>query len=148
MRFIDANIFGHAFMKSRRRLSPTETKVKESAKKIILSLEKGERMSTTTVHISEVLNILEDNLGIEHATAFLTWVIATPNLVVYPVRIEDYELAMTTKHIHPIGLNDSLAIHYMKREKILEIYSMDRHFDGLEYIERVTEPTKATLNPS
>ena len=142
MRFVDANIFGHAFMKSRRQLTPDESKAKESAKQIIIGLEGGERMATTTVHISEVLNILEDNLGVEQATAFLAWVIATPNLTVYPVRIEDYESAMTARQERPIGLNDSLAIYYMKREEITEIYSMDRHFDGLEDVKRLKEPAK------
>ena len=143
MRFVDANIFGHAFMKSRRQMTPDETKAKESAKQIIIGLEGGERMATTTVHVSEVLNILEDNLGIRQVTAFLAWVIATPNLTVYPVRIEDYESAMTARRDRLIGLNDSLAIYIMKRKDITEIYSMDRHFDGLEDVKRLTVPSKA-----
>ncbi len=95
MRFVDANVFGHAYMKPRRELAPGEAQLKESAKRIILSLEKGEEMASTTVHISEVLNILEDNLGVKQSVAFLGWVIAARNLTVFPVGIGDYESALS-----------------------------------------------------
>jgi predicted nucleic acid-binding protein len=137
LRFIDANIFGHAFMKPRRELTSAETQLKESAKQIIRSLEKGEEMASTTVHISEVLNILEDNLGVKQSMAFLAWVIAAKNLTVFHVGIGDYESALNFTRESLVGLNDSLAVHLMRREGIGEIYSMDRHFDSFEDIVRL-----------
>lgn len=139
MRFIDANVFGHAYMKPRRELTPTEAQMKESAKQIIRSLEKGEEMASTTVHISEVLNILEDNLGVKQSMAFLAWVIAAKNLTVYPIGIGDYESALNITRESLVGLNDSLAVHLMRREGLSEIYSMDRHFDRFEGISRLQE---------
>ena len=137
MRFIDANIFGHAYMKPRRELTPAEAQMKESAKQIISSLEKGEEMASTTVHISEVLNILEDNLGVKQSMAFLAWVIAAKNLNVFTIGIMEYESALNITRESLIGLNDSLAVHIMRREGIGEIYSMDRHFEGLKNIVRM-----------
>ena len=137
MRFIDTNIFGHAYMKPRRELTPAEAQMKESAKQIISSLEEGEEIATTTVHISEVLNILEDNLGVKQSMAFLAWIIAAKNLTVFLVGITEYESALNISRESLIGLNDSLAVHIMRREGIDEIYSMDRHFDGLKDIVRI-----------
>lgn len=137
MRFIDANIFGHAFMKPRRELTPAETLMKVSAKQIVSSLEEGEEMASTTVHISEVLNILEDNLGVKQSMAFLSWVISAKNLTVFPISIVDYESALNITRESLIGLNDSLAVQIMRREGIEEVYSMDRHFDGFEDIVRI-----------
>ena len=139
MRFVDANIFGHAYMKPRRELTPAEAQLKESAKQIIRSLEKGEEMASTTVHISEVLNILENNLGVKQSMAFLSWVIAAKNLTVFPTSIVDYESALYITRESLIGLNDSLAVHIMRREGMKEIYSMDRHFDGFEDVVRIRQ---------
>ena len=124
-------------MKPRRELIPAEAQMKESAKQIIRSLETGEEMASTTVHISEVLNILEDNLGVKQSMAFLSWAIAAKNLIVFPASIVDYESALNITRETLIGLNDSLAIHIMRREGISEIYSMDRHFDRFEDIIRI-----------
>ena len=35
MRFVDASVFVHAFLKPKRELKPHEIKIKESAKKIV-----------------------------------------------------------------------------------------------------------------
>jgi len=140
MRFVDANVFGHAYMKPRRELTSAEARLKESAKQIIRGLEEGEEMASTTVHISEVLNILEGNLGVKQSMAFLGWVIASKNLTVFSVGIGDYESALNVTRESLVGLNDSLAVHLMRREGIVEIYSMDRHFDRFDGIVRLPKP--------
>ena len=139
MRFVDANIFGHAYMKPRRELISAEAQMKESAKQIIRSLENGEEMALTTVHLSEVLNILEDNLGVKQSMAFLSWVIAAKNLTVFPTSIVDYESALYITRESLIGLNDSLAVQIMRREGMSEVYFMDRHFDGFEDVVRIRQ---------
>ncbi len=147
MRFVDANVFGHAYMKPERELTPAEAQMKESAKQIIRSLEKGEEMASTIVHVSEVFNILEDNLGVKQSMAFLAWVIVAKNLTVFPIGIEDYESALNITRESLVGLNDSLAVHLMRKEGISEIYSMDRHFDRFEDIVRLQNSSPKRLGP-
>jgi hypothetical protein len=53
--------------------------------------------------------------------AFLAWVIAAKNLTVFHVGIGDYESALNLTRESLVGLNDSLAVHVMRREGIGEI---------------------------
>jgi predicted nucleic acid-binding protein len=86
-----------------------------------------------------VLNILEDNLGVKQPMAFLSWVIAAKNLMVFPISIVDYESALNITRESLIGLNDSVAVHIMRREGMSEVYSMDQHFDGFEDVVRIRQ---------
>ena len=69
--------------------------------------------------------------------AFLAWIIAAKNLTVFPIGITEYESALNIARESLIGINDSLAVHIMRREGIGEIYSMDRHFNGLKDVVRI-----------
>ncbi|MGI0084251.1 MAG: type II toxin-antitoxin system VapC family toxin, partial [Nitrososphaerales archaeon] len=58
MRFLDSNIFVYAFYKSKRELSASEKSMKDFSKKIVTNSENGsEKVLTTIVHLSEVVNI-------------------------------------------------------------------------------------------
>ena len=114
--------------------------MKEFAKEVVRRVEEGEEVTTTSVHISEVLNILEDHLGVRQSMAFLAWILSTRSIRVLPVGVEEYEASLGVAREHLLGLNDSLAIHVMRREGIREIYSMDRDFDGLPGVERLPKP--------
>jgi len=70
MRFVDSNVFLHAFLRPRRTLTEREQLVKDEAKSIVKRLEEGEEAATTTVHLSEVVNILETGLGLERSLGF------------------------------------------------------------------------------
>jgi len=111
--------------------------VKEEAKAIVKSVEELEEVTTTTVHLSEVVNIIETGLGLQESLGFLTWIITSQNIKVYPVALEDYESAMPLAKENNISANDALAYLSMKTHEIREIYSFDRHFDKLEDITRL-----------
>ncbi len=70
-RFLDSSIFLHAYLKPRRKLKDTEKKIKENASNILESVERGEEVVISTVHVSEVLNIIEARLGLDRAVHFL-----------------------------------------------------------------------------
>lgn len=65
MRFIDSNIFLHAFLITRRSLTIREQKVKEEAKSIIKRIEENEKAEVTTAHLSEIVNIVEVGLSLQ-----------------------------------------------------------------------------------
>jgi len=137
MRFVDSNVFLHAFLRPRRALTEREQRVKDEAKSIVRRLEEGEEVATTTVHLSEVVNIVETGLGLERSLGFLSWVVSSGNMRVYPVSVEDYEAAVPMAKERGISANDALAYGVMRNDGIEEIYSFDRHFDGLGDIRKV-----------
>lgn len=137
MRFVDSNVFLHAFLIPQRKLTKDEQRVKDEAKAIVKSLEEAEEVATTTVHLSEVVNIIETGLGLQESLGFLTWIMTSENIKVYAVALEDYESAMPLAKENNISANDALAYLTMKTHEIREIYSFDKHFDKLEDIIRL-----------
>jgi predicted nucleic acid-binding protein len=129
MIFIDSNIFLHAFLVPRRKLTEKEERVKKDAKAIISRLEGGEEAAMTASHLSEVLNIIETGLGLDRSLGFLAWVSASENLKVMTVAMQDYEEALPVAKEERVGPNDALAYVFMRREGIEEVYSFDKHFD-------------------
>lgn len=138
MRFIDSNIFLHAFLKPRRKLTDQESMIKEQSKSILRRVEQGEKVAISVVHLSEVVNIFESGQGLLVAQGFLAWAISSENMVVYPVSVEDYEVALPLSQEHSISPNDALAVNKMKTNKLEEIYSHDKHFDQIENIQKIT----------
>jgi len=134
MRFVDSNIFLHAFLTPRRELTKEEQRVKDESKAIVKRIEEGEEVAMTTVHLSEVVNIVESGLGLQRSLGFLSWVIAKDNIQVYRTAIEDYETALPTAREKEISVNDALAYLSMKAQGLMEIYSFDKHFDQLKDI--------------
>jgi len=137
LRFVDSNIFLHAFLIPRRTLAKREQKVKDEAKGIVERIEKGEEAAMTTAHLSEVVNIIETGSGLQESLGFLAWVLSKKNVKVYPVSIQHYEAAMPLAKDNGISANDALAYLSMKAHKLREIYSFDKHFDQLEDIVRL-----------
>jgi len=99
MRFIDSNVFLHAFLKPRRELTDEERRVKRESKEIVGRIEEGERVAMSTVHLSEVINIVESGLGLQESLGFLAWAISKVNVEVHPTAMDDYEgsLALARK---------------------------------------------------
>ena len=137
MKFVDSNIFLHAFLTPRRKLTKEEQKVKDEAKAIVERIEGDEEVAMTTAHLSEVVNIIETGLGLEKSLGFLAWVITKDNIQVYPVAIEQYETAMPIAKDNRISANDALAYAIMQIHGLKEIYSFDRHFNQLKGIIRL-----------
>jgi len=131
---VDSNIFLHAFLKPRRKLTKKEVKIKEEAQAIVKRIEGGEEVAMSTSHLSEVVNIIEASLGLEKSLGFLAWVVTMDNIEVYSVGLGHYEIVLSLAKENEISPNDALAYLFMKSYGLKEIYSFDRHFDELKDI--------------
>ena len=128
MRFIDANVFIYAILKPKIALPEAVQRRKTASKEIFLRVNAGEPVTTTTVHVSEVANVLEDAAGLSFAVDFLSALLLKSNLVVEPVSVDDYRESILLAQKSAISINDALAILIMERQGIDEIYTFDRHF--------------------
>lgn len=137
MRFIDSNVFLHAFLVPRRALTSEEQFVKDEAKKIVKRVEEGEEVVMSTVHLSEIINILESGVGLQKSFRFLAWIIACNNIAVRSVSLRDYEAAFPLAKENDVSVNDALAYSFMIDEGVKEIYSFDSHFDNFKDIKRL-----------
>ncbi len=138
MRFIDASVFLYAFLKPKRPLPRQIVELKENAKKIVSRIDGGERVVTTVVHISEIANIVEAKASQLLAATVVEALLSKENIIVYPVAPGDYIAAVEIARTYRIGVNDAVAILYMKAEDIDEIYSFDKDFDKVPGITRIT----------
>ena len=138
MRFIDSNVFIHAYIKPKRSLEEHEVRVKEEAKAIISSVKEGEEVVTTVVHIGEIANLLEDLMPFQTALEVVRNILLKGNIHVASVGHDDYLSALTTAEEHRIGINDALAYAFMVQNGIERIYSFDKAFDKLKKITRLT----------
>lgn len=134
MRFIDSNVFLHAFLKPRRELTQKEQDIKEKAKRIIEDIEAGEEVATSTVHISEVVNIVESGLGLQKSLGLLAWAVSRPNIKIHPTHPQDYENALPIAEQNAVSANDALAYTLMKQHGIDEIFTFDNHYDQLDEV--------------
>lgn len=137
MRFVDSNIFLHAFLKPRRKLTQKEFKVKEEAQAIVKVIEGGEEVAMSTVHLSEVVNVIEAGLGLQKSLGFLAWVLSMDNIEVYSVGLGHYEKSLLIANESEVSVNDALAYLFMKSYGLKEIYTSDKHFDQLKDIVRL-----------
>jgi len=137
MRFVDSNVFLHAFLRPRRELTPRERATKERAKEIVERIEAGEEVATTTVHISEVINIVESGLGLQESLGLLAWAVSRTNISVYPTSPGDYEAALPVAKERGVSANDALAYTLMRQHGIGEVYSFDSHFNQLTEVTRL-----------
>jgi predicted nucleic acid-binding protein len=136
-RFLDSSVFLHAYLRPKRRLRDAERKVKQRASAIIGNIEKGEEVVISTIHLSEVLNIMEARLGLEKAVQFLEDVLATENIKVEGVGRGDYDEALVMSSRYKVSPNDAVACVVSKRMNISEVYSFDKHFDRIPFIKRL-----------
>ncbi|MEM3666809.1 MAG: type II toxin-antitoxin system VapC family toxin [Candidatus Bathyarchaeia archaeon] len=131
MKFIDSNIFLHAYLVPRRPLTNGEQRIKDEAKEIVKRIEEGEEVAITVVHLSEIVNILETGLGIKESLGFLAWIVTSENVKVYSVDKSNYEAALLLAREKEISANDALAYSFTKAHGIGEIYTFDKHFKKL-----------------
>lgn len=139
MRFIDSNVFIHAYIKPKRRLQEHEKRIKEGAKTIIARVNNGEEAVTTTVHLGEIANLLEDFMPLETALEVVRGLLLKENIHIAETSHQDYLSALPVAEESAIGLNDALAYIIMTKKGIEEIYSFDKDFNKLEKVTRVTE---------
>jgi len=137
MRFLDANVFIYAFLKAGRKLKAEDEAIKEAAKGIISRVNKGERVITTVVHMSEVFNFLEDWLPIETALKLEEGLLSNDAIEIEAVNREAYISSIDLARENSIGLNDGLAISIMQENEVSEIYSFNKHFEKIKGIKRI-----------
>lgn len=131
MRFVDANIFIYALLKPKRKLTDQERQIKNGSKKILQRIHRGEEVLTSTAHVSEMVNILEDAVNLTFAISFTQDLITRWNITIEAVDKAMYILAVTLANEKKVSINDALAYIIMQRRDIEKIYSFDRHFDNL-----------------
>jgi uncharacterized protein len=131
MRFIDANVFIYAVLKPKASLPEAVLRKKNAAKEIFLRADAGERVVTTTVHLSEVANVLEDAADIGIACNLLSAILLKPTIEVVSVSANDYQESIGQAVRYSVSVNDALALVVMERKGIDEIYTFDRHFEQL-----------------
>jgi len=137
LRFVDSNIFLHAFLKPRRKLTEKELTIKGEAQAIVKRIEGGEEVAMSTTHLSEVIGLIETGLGLEKSLGFLAWVVTTDNIEVYSVGLGHYETSLPLAKENDISANDALAFLFMRSYGLKEIYSFDKHLDRLRDIVRL-----------
>ena len=67
MRFVNANVFIYTVLSPKTSISEQIKKKKEAVRQIFLRINNGEIVTTSTVNLSEVANVLEDVAGIGFA---------------------------------------------------------------------------------
>ena len=142
MRFVDASVFVHAFLKPKRELKPHEVEIKEAAKNIVRRINEAEKVGLTVVQLAEIANILEKHMPLEKALQVERFLLYAPNVEVYEVDRKTCIEALRVAEEKKIRLSDAIAYIVMLQNNIEEIYSLDRDFDKLERIKRLTSSTK------
>lgn len=142
MRFLDANIFIYAYYKPRIELSKEQKLMKAKSKEIVREINEGKlEVLTTVVHLSEVSNILKRSLSLVDLEALFMTLYSMDNVRIEGVSSEDYLLAVDTASELNLDPNDALAVNVMEKNKISEILSFDRGFDGVAGIKRIDHRT-------
>jgi hypothetical protein len=138
MRFLDANVFIYAYYKPKKQLAQKEKQMKEQAKNIIRNISQGkEQVTTTVVHISEVVNILKHGMTLDQLTSIVRGLLMLDNVRVIGVTREAYFAATELGDDLKLEANDALAVDVMRLNNMKEIYSFDEDFDQIEGITRV-----------
>jgi len=138
VKFLDANPFIYAYYKPRRELTEYERKLKESAKQIVARINRGEeKVVTTVVHVSEMVNILKHGMTFEELYELILGLFSLENVKILKVSREDYLAAVELSLELKLDPNDALAIQVMYAMNINEIYSFDADFDKVGGIVRL-----------
>lgn len=137
MRFLDANVFIYAYVKPKRELTAEEKAIKRKAREVMRRVNGGEKVITTVVHLSEIVNVMEKSVPAAVVSRLLRGILSAENIRTLDVSRGDYLTAADISRSHRIGVNDALAVIKMAEAGVSEIYSFDKHFDGIEGIVRV-----------
>lgn len=138
MKFLDSNVFIYAYYKPKRMLSPEERKIKDMAKEIISSISLGkDEVTTTIVHLSEIVNVLKYGMSINELTDLIMSLFMLNNVKIFDVSRSLYFAAIELAREWSIDPNDALAVEVMWNSGIREIYSFDKVFDRVKGIVRL-----------
>lgn len=120
--------------------------MKDEAKRILEMISGGkEKAITTTVHLSETVNILKHGMDPQRLADLIVQLLSLDNLRVENVDRDDYLAAAELGRDLNRDPNDALGVIVMREHRIRQIYSFDRDFDGIEGVERL--PSMFGSNP-
>lgn len=140
MKFLDANVFIYAYYKPKKLLSEKEEAMKIQAQNIIRAVSQGkEQVTTTVVHISEIVNILKNGLPRELLSQTILGLFMLDNVTILDVTKEGYFAAVELSDDYKLDPNDALALDVMRQNGIRDIYTFDEDFSKIEGI--TTLPT-------
>ena len=105
--------------------------MKAAAQEILRRVEEGEPVFTTTVHVSEVVNIVESRVGLQASLGLAARLLSLENVEVLPVSRDDYEKALEVAQRFSVSLNDAVAYAKMLEKGASEVYTFDKHFAQL-----------------
>jgi predicted nucleic acid-binding protein len=135
MRFLDANIFIYAYYRSKKQLTQKEEAMKDQAKRIVSNISQGkEQVTTTVVHISEIVNILKNGIPKDQLTQISLGLFMLNNMKIVDVTKDAYFAAAELGQDLKLEPNDALAVDIMRQNEITEIYSFDEHFTNIDGI--------------
>lgn len=137
MRFLDSTIFLYAFIKPLKEPPPKLREDKKKAQDIVRRIQDGEKAATTTVHISEIANILEARIPLHDARTIILSILNNENIKIFNIKDKEYIYAVEAAETYNIGINDALAFNLLQKNGIKEVYSFDKHFDKLPGIQRL-----------
>ncbi len=138
-KFIDANVFVHAYLKPKRILNSAEIRIKQSAKSIVSRVNGGEVVFLSVIHFSELCNILEDHMPLRDAADIERAICQSEFVEMLAVAKEEYLSALETAGSRTIGINDALTYELMKRNNVQELYSFDQDFDRFTDLKRLSK---------
>ena len=139
MRFVDASVFLYAYLRPTKKIPPNIEVLKRNARGIVERINRGEQVTTSIVHISEIANILEARTNLETTLDIISGLLDLSNLEIIEPSKSLYESAIEISRSYSFGLNDALAFLLMKKEDISEAYSFDKDFDKLKDLKRIAQ---------
>jgi len=138
-RYLDASVFVHAYLRPRRELKAHERAIKSHARAIVARVNEGEAVVTSTVQVAEIANILENWMSLEDAAAIQQGLCTLDSVRILATTRADLLEALALGSERGLGTSDALAVVFMKREGLREVYSFDKDYDGLPDISRVSD---------
>jgi predicted nucleic acid-binding protein len=132
MRFVDANVFIYVLVKSPK-------KDYEISRRILERIENGEEAATSLAIIQEVVDWLEYNKRKKEVRSFLTAVNSYLTMNKLNVTWDDFLTSLDDADGHGIDFVDALTLQTMRKNRMKEIYSNDKDFDRVKWVERIWE---------
>jgi len=139
MRFVDASVFVHAYLRPRRELKAHERSIKARAREIVTRINRGETVATSTVHFAEIANLLEAWMPLQDARTIQRGLLQRDNVEIWPTAKGDLVEAMSVGQETDVGATDALAVILMRRNGLKDIYSFDGDFDRFRDLRRASK---------
>jgi predicted nucleic acid-binding protein len=132
MRFVDANVFIYALVKSPK-------KDYDVAMAILRRIENGEETAITLPVVQEVIDWLEYNNRKKEIATFLIALNSYISMAKLSPSWDSFLPAIEETKKQGLSFVDSLTLGQMKMSQVNEIYSNDKDFDRIKGVKRIWE---------